>query len=106
MRWSLVAVYRSVVCSVSQSETAAATATSAPSEALDEAFPDRPTPADAEPLPTPDPAGASLAVGAFEVTETSWVRSTFDELDFLLEQADAIARYEQVGGAAGAGAVT
>ncbi len=29
-----------------------------------------------------------------------------DELGFLLEQADAIARYEQVGGAAGAGAST
>lgn len=53
-----------------------------PATVLDEVFPDRPDGVAGS--PTPDAAGAADAAAALEVVETAWVRSAFDDLDFVV----------------------
>ncbi|MEM7287308.1 MAG: hypothetical protein AAF480_13230 [Actinomycetota bacterium] len=61
---------------------ATAVATAQPETVLDEVFPDRPSVvAD---RPTPDPTRAGDAASALSVVETAWVRSAFDDLDFVV----------------------
>lgn len=53
-----------------------------PATVLDEVFPDRPD--GVAESPTPNAAGAADAAAALEVVETAWVRSAFDDLDFVV----------------------
>lgn len=59
-----------------------AAAVDEPGTILDEVFPERLDQV-TEP-PTPDAAGASDAPAALQVTEAAWVRSAFDDLDFVV----------------------
>ena len=57
--------------------------TTEPTTVLDEVFPDRPETESTE-QPTPDAAAATAAADDLQITEASWVRSAFDELDFAV----------------------
>lgn len=53
-----------------------------PSTVLDDVFPDRPEAIGEG--PTPDASGAADAAASLRVVETAWVRSAFDDLDFVV----------------------
>ncbi len=57
-------------------------ATEEPTTVLDEVFPDRPE--GVVEGPTPDAEGAADASASLRVRESAWVRSAFDDLDFVV----------------------